>query len=115
MTKPVRPLTKRYLERCGYSPEVIAGFTGDTRLFQDIGLFGGNAYDELRLLERDFEVDFSSFPFQKYFVTEKWGLDHFALVFLPMSNWASRVKEKYPPITLDMVEQVIAQKRWIFD
>jgi hypothetical protein len=80
MTESPGPLTKEFFEKCGYSAADIATFSDSTRLFQDIGLFGGNAYDEFKVLQREFNVDLSSFPIRKYFPNEI-GREHFILTF----------------------------------
>jgi hypothetical protein len=110
----VGPLTIQYLQRCGYSEKQTARFDGGTRLLQDVGLFGDNAYDELELLAKEYGVDFSGFDIQKYF-PGNFGREPFVLTFLPSSTWADRVRKRYPPITFDMIESVIANKKWIFD
>lgn len=104
----------RHLVRCGYSREKISTFNGETRLFQDIGLFGDNAFDELILLEKEFGVDFSGFEFSKYF-PGNFGWDALILRTFWNSTWANRVKQNYKPITLNMLGEVIRQKKWMFD
>lgn len=111
---PVGPLTTEYLRRRGYKREQINRFTGETRLFQDIGLYGDNADDDLRALEQEFKVDLSSFPFHRYFPGET-GLHHFILTFFWRTKWGENVRQKYPPLTLDMIEESMNKKRWAFD
>jgi RHS repeat-associated protein len=66
----VGPLTTEYLLRAGYSQDQISRFAENTRLFQDMGLWGDNADDDLKVLGHEFGVDMSSFRFKKYFPTE---------------------------------------------
>jgi hypothetical protein len=79
-----------------------------------MALYGDNADDDLRVLEREFAVDMSSVPFAKYFPGHfEWrGL---ILVLLWRSRWADRIRVVYPALTLDMIEQAIARRRWPFD
>lgn len=114
MITSVSPLVAKHLKRCGYSFDKIAQFNVDTRLFQDIGLFGDNAYDELTLLRNEFDIDFSSFDFKKYF-PGNFGFEPLILVTFWNSKWANRIKQKYVPITLGMLEAVIQKKKWVFD
>lgn len=111
---PLGPRTTQYLKRCGYSDAQIARFNGETRLFHDVGLFGDSAADELDILAKEYDVDFSKFHFQKYFPVE-FGWDPFVLTFLRTTSLAGRIRNRYPPVTFDMIEEVIAQKKWIFD
>ena len=110
----VGPLTTNYLLRCGYQPDHIAGFSGNTRLLHDMGLFGDDANEELSVLTNDFQVDLSKFHFRKYFPGET-GWDHFILTFLKNTRLGRRVMDSYPPITLDMIEEVMDKKKWVFD
>lgn len=103
-----------HLERCGYSREKISTFSGGTRLFHDVGLFGDNAYDELILLRNEFGVDFSKFEFRKYF-PGNFGWDALILRMFWQSKWAGQVRQKYKPITLSMLGDVIREKKWAFD
>lgn len=110
----VGELTRQYLLQCGYPDDQISKFSGETRLLQDIGLFGDDADEELTLLKKKFDVNFSNFPFYKYFPGER-GWDHFVLSFFGKTRWGDSVKRKYPPITLNMIEQSMRNRRWLFD
>jgi hypothetical protein len=83
-------------------------------MFHDIGLFGDNASDELTLLKNEFDIDFSGFDFEKYF-PGNFGWDVLILRMCWDSNRANQVRQKYKPITLDMVGEVIHRKKWIFN
>jgi len=102
------------LIRCGYRDDQIQNFNADTRLLQDRRLFGDNAHDELRVLEKQYGVDFSDFSFDKYF-PGNFGWDHFVLTFLPRTQIAKKIVDRYPPITLAMIEKLIAEKKWTFE
>jgi hypothetical protein len=114
MSAVISPLIVRHFRRCGYSEKTIATFTGETRLFQDIGIFGDNAYDELNLLRKEFDIDFSAFEFKKYF-PGNFGVEPLILMTFWNSKWADRIKRRYPPITLSMLDEVIQKKKWVFD
>jgi len=116
MQKPLGPQAIKHLETCGYSAQKIAKLSGDTRLFHDMNLFGDNIADEFQLMQKEFGVDFNTFHFSKYFPSEVgYDWEHFVLLFLRGTRWAKKAKDKYPPITLDMIEQTISQKKWTFD
>jgi len=111
MVEPIGPLTRAYLERLGYSARKIDGWSGQTRLLQDIGLTGDNAWDEFQILHRQFGVDLRGFSIDTYFPPEL-STEAFILSFLPRSRWAAHIRRRYPEITLSMVEDVLRRKRW---
>jgi hypothetical protein len=108
------PSVTDFLMRCGYRDDQLAQFTRETRLLHDMGLFGDDVDDELSILSTEFSVDLSTFQMRKYFPGET-GWDHFILTFFKNTSWGHRVMQKYSPITLDMIDQAIANKKWIFD
>jgi hypothetical protein len=111
MTPPVGHLTARYLARCGYKPEQIKEWSGCTRLLQDIGLTGDNAWDEFTLMHKEFGVDLTHFAMDRYFPSEL-SSDSLILNFLWRTPLAERVRQKYPEITLEMIERVLTVKAW---
>jgi len=117
LIKAAPPLITEHLTRHGFDVAwgyKVTKFTGDTRFFHDIGSYGDNAVDDLTLIQKEFEVDFSPLPFKKYF-PGAFGWEPLVLTVSWNSAWASRIKEKYSPITLDMLEEAIHQRKWIFD
>src|SRR5271155_5346168 len=110
MTDPIGPLTREYLRRVGYTPRKISSWCGQTRLLQDIGLSGDNAWDEFKVMHRDFSVDLTGFHFDYYFPSE-FSHEPLVLTFLPRTGWANGIKRKYPEITLGMIEEILARKR----
>lgn len=108
------PLVAKWRLSCGYAPANLARLSGGTRLFHDIGLYGDNAADELKILHDEFGVDFSSFNFRKYF-PGNFGLEALFLTLAPKSKWADGIRQKYPPITFDMLEEAIHKQKWAFD
>ena len=103
--------TANWLLKLGHAPERVRTLTNDTRLFQDLNFWGDNADDDLMALARLYGVDFSTFPFLKYFPVQ-FGRDSFILTFFWWTRWGHQVREKYPPITLGMIERTIEQGRW---
>jgi hypothetical protein len=67
MSNELAPRTIAYLKRIGYSDRDISSYSRDTRLLQDIGLYGDSAIQELQILAKEFGVDFSGFDFDKHF------------------------------------------------
>jgi hypothetical protein len=114
MTSPVGPLTARYLARCGYKPEQIRKWSGGTRLLQDIGLTGDNAWDEFTIMHKEFGVDLTNLAMDRYFPSE---LSTEALILrnLWRTKMAERIRQKYPEITLEMIENALAAKAWVND
>jgi hypothetical protein len=42
-------------------------------------------------------------------------MDALVISILPRSNWAKRVLERYPPITLEMIGEAIKNRKWVFE
>lgn len=118
-----------FLKKARFSEKEIALLTYDTRLFHDLDLFGDTAEDVLEILQREFNVDMSSFNFDKYFPAEfskdvKYIDKLNTLLFFKLNAIARKhflsIKEKvdeiyvnYHPITLRMIEMSIMEKRWV--
>ena len=113
MAEPISPALMQHLEGCGYKP-AVKKWNAETRLFQDVGLFGDNAVDDLVLLAKTFKVDLSNFPFSKYF-PGNYGREPLVLTFFWRSKWADEIRKRYPPITWGMLDAAIEQKKWPFD
>ncbi|MCC8968403.1 DUF1493 family protein [Bradyrhizobium sp. Pear76] len=113
MGTPVGPLTKMYLSRCGYSDSQIDSWNSETRLLQDIGLAGDNAWDEFSRMHREFGVDLTGFEVDRYFPPElSWT--NLAMSLLWRTELGNRLRNKYPPISLGLIECVLAAKKWEF-
>jgi len=111
MTSSVGPLTKHFFKKCGYKDAQITSWSAQTRLLQDIGLAGDSAWEEFTTMHREFGVDLTGFEVGRYFPPEV-SHDTFILRLFAWTKCGRRVKEKYPPITLEMVEEVLRNKRW---
>jgi hypothetical protein len=111
MPDPVGALTRAYLTRVGYTTQKIDSWNSRTRLLQDVGITGDNAWDEIQIMHREFGVDLTGFFVDDYFPSE---LSTAALVlrFLPRSGWAGRIRQRYPELTLSLVEEILGRKRW---
>jgi hypothetical protein len=116
MPAPLSQALIHHLQRCGYKSVDLENWSGETRLFQDIGLYGDNAADDLELLRREFAIDFEGFPFSKYFPNDfSFSWQTFVLNFFWRSRWAEEVRGRYPPLTLEMLDVAIREKKWPFD
>jgi hypothetical protein len=104
----------RWLEACQYPQALIGRYHPETRLVQDIGILGHTLEEQLQVLRDAFHVDFSGASLGKYFPSPL-GMDALIISILPRSNWAKKVLERYPPITLGMIGDAIRNKRWTFD
>ena len=104
MINHVGPLTTEFLKRCGYSTNKINAWTGETRLFQDMGLSGDSAKEEVETMRREYDVDFTGFSIERYFPSELSN-DTFVSTLFGWSKFGRRIKEKYPAITFSMIEK----------
>ena len=116
--KPVGELASAYLKKCGYSDAKIDSWTGETRLLHDIGLSGDNVLDEFKILQDQFGVDLSGFEFKKYFPSEL-STEAFLLALRPLlcavglQRIVIHICDRYPEVTLEMIESAIRQRKWI--
>lgn len=111
---PIPLKAVEWLEACQYPRELIDSYDKDTRLVQDIGIVGHALEEQLQILRDIFHVDFSGVSFARYFPSPL-GMDALVISILPRSGWARRVLERYPPITLGMIDEAIRNKRWVFE
>ncbi|QIR26887.1 MULTISPECIES: DUF1493 family protein [Kluyvera] len=127
-SRQLGPIIIYFLKTARFSEKEIALLTYDTRLFHDLDLFGDTAENILEILQREFNVDMSSFKFDKYFPTEySQDVKHIdklnTLLFFKFNAIARKhflnIKEKvdgiyanYRPITLHMIEMSIREKKW---
>jgi len=85
----------------GYKKEL----TRDTRVVEDLHLQGLPAGDLLDAIVDEFDVDFRSFPFQRYFVDE--GISFFSLCFGRKNG-----NKKLRIINIKMLEMAVRLGRW---
>jgi hypothetical protein len=109
----LEPDVIKWLEACGYPRELIERYHPQTRLVQDIGIVGPALEEQLQVLQDVFHVDFSEASVGRYFPSPL-GIDALVISILPRSNWAKKVLERYPPITLGMIGEAIENKKWTF-
>lgn len=108
------PAVIKWLEACRYPRELIERYHPQTRLVQDIGIVGHALEEQLQVLQDTFHVDFSGASVGRYFPSPL-GMDALVISILPRSNWAKRVLERYPPITLGMIDEAIKNRKWVFE
>lgn len=99
---------------CEYPRALIDSYRTETRLVQDIGIVGNALEEQLQILRDVFHVDFSGVSFSKYFPSPL-GIEALVISAWPRSRWAKRVLERYPPITLGMIDEAIRNKKWMVD
>lgn len=135
---PVGPLTTALLVKEGYAPKEIAAMSGETRLLQDLNLCGDDFWDLTCSMESTFGVDLSTAMGNNYYPSEHSN-DAYIITFkhhflsgilasvlglfglykrLPSfeERRLKRLREaydRYPEITLDMIETMLKEKRWI--
>lgn len=107
---------KGYLTYCGLSKNKIRNAKKDTRLYHDLGIYGDVAELYVESLIDKYEVDMSSFDFEKYFPLEFIGETAFQKVMywaIPFLGLKARKTQKFKPLTLSMIEKTIETKQWI--
>lgn len=123
------PVILAFLRAAQFSEKEIATYKYSTRLFHDLHLFGDTAEDVLELLQSEFCVNMSEFKFNKYFPGEfskdVSAIDTLDIILLfrlsfflkkyhtELRKKVKAVYEKYPPVTLCMIEESIKEKKWI--
>lgn len=112
MTDQISPKVLEWLVACQYPQPLIDSYSTKTRLVQDIGIVGHALEEQLQVLRDVFHVDFSGTSFAKYFPSPL-GLEAVIISVWPRSGWAKKILERYPPITLGMVDEAIRNKRWM--
>jgi hypothetical protein len=110
----------RCLKEWGYFPENITLQINKIRLLHDLYIWGDDAWDILEFLHRKLGVDFSNFPFDKYFPSEfsREGNSLVSRELLSLIGLKLNIVltlRKYPEITIGMMEETIKNKRWLFD
>lgn len=81
-------------------------FTRETRVSEDLHLEGTPAFDLLEEIADAFNVDFSQFPFKRYFIEESFSV-------LPLfSFWKKEHRQKKRIMTLGMLEQAVKLGKW---
>ena len=113
MSERLSEQVKEWLRECGYSEIDMAGLSGRTRLLHDMKLLGDTAEEQLVMLRDQFGVDMRRFEFNQYFPNE-FSLDAFVLTLLPW-HILRRLLVKYRPLSLGMIDRVLAEKKWVFD
>lgn len=79
-------------------------FTRDTRLYEDLNIYGDDAFEFMVSFGKKFNVDLSGFDFNKYFKSE--GFDLFGGFFNPVGYFKK-------PITLGDLEQAVINGKMV--
>ena len=96
-----------FVQRVTKTPAGIAGIlNAETELGRDLGLDGMDAYEFLGAFGQEFNVDMSSFGFDKHFGPE--GID---LTWLHR-KLLNKKGPKYVPITIGDLVKAVAAKNW---
>lgn len=86
--------------------------TKDTRLFDDFGLDGDEAYEFFCEFKKYFKIDLSSFEFEDYFYSER-DLISGILYAIFFNLIGKRDKLKRREITLNDLEKTVVNGKWI--
>jgi len=104
-----------YLRQCGLSNGNIAKCNGDTRLYQDLNIYGDIAEAYMNVLADRYHVNMAGFEFDSFFPQEFAGKNALARALLwitPFAGTLARRSGEYEPLTLNMLDQVIHSKQW---
>ena len=84
-------------------------------MYLDLGLYGDIAEAWIGVLADQYHVDLSGFEFEKFFPPEFAGksmLTRALLWIVPFAGKASRQRDEYLPLTLEMVDGAIRARKW---
>ncbi len=107
---------KAYLAKCGLSKRTIKKCTMGTRLYHDLCIYGDIAEAFMETLNVLYKVDLSNFAFYKYFPGEFQGNSWFTRFIInctPWGKWICQKDRTYTPITVAMIADAIALKKWM--
>lgn len=90
--------------------ERVAGLkpviTMKSRLFQDLGIAGDDAWELLKLITQRFNTEFSNFPWADYFPDETEAF---------WAGWGRRLglgKQRWKPLPVNHLVKVVEQGKW---
>ncbi|MFC4158998.1 hypothetical protein [Chitinimonas lacunae] len=118
LEKPVGALARAYLKALGYDDSIIETWTEGTRLLHDLGICGDSIVEDLEVLHRKFGVDLTSFNVWAHFPSEL-SMDALLALLLPIERYlrgaaiVRRFDKIYPPVSLRMIEDAIANGRLV--
>jgi Protein of unknown function (DUF1493) len=120
--QPVGVHAREFLQSSGMSDERIDQLSGSTSINIDLGWNGDNFFDDMQLLIDKYKVDFSDFDWSKFvYSTGELSSTHFLFRLLKFFIGERALKyslqgvdpfRKLEPLTLDMIERAIVNKRW---
>jgi hypothetical protein len=105
-----------FLRSQGMSPRRLAQCTRSTRLWHDLGEYGEIAEVTIEDFSEEFGVDLGEFEFLKYFPAEYVGDNHLVGVLarlVPFLEYFIRMRGKYAPLTLGMLDDAILSKKLV--
>lgn len=117
LASSLQPEIRRYLELCGLSSAQMSKCDANTRLWQNLGLYGEEAEAYMEVLAREYGVNMEEFEFPRFFPSEFAGKNtfiKFIISSIPFLGTYMRSSKSYHPITLSMIASAIEAKRWIF-
>ncbi|MGV7206217.1 DUF1493 family protein [Oxalobacteraceae bacterium A2-2] len=105
-----------YLSACGFSRKVIMRCAPETRLYQDLGVYGEVAEACIGLLKEKYGINLGHFVFEQYFPVEFPGTSSaervFYWIFPFLRKWGPDSNVFYP-LTLEMIDRAIRSKKWM--
>lgn len=105
-----------YLSKLDYSAPEIARMSMNTRLFHDLGFYGDTAEDLMWVLDRKYGVDLSGGRLDRYFPPEFEGTNKWTAfvgnLAVPIQSRLTRDRDRYPPLTLGMINMWLLERRW---
>jgi hypothetical protein len=116
MTDDLSPDLRHHLLSLGMSDKKIAQCNRDTRLWQDLRIYGEIADDFLADLLKEYQIDMSEFNPEKYYPNEVEGKNIFMvnlIFFIPFLNDYLRSRRVFAPLTLGMIDDAINSKRLV--
>jgi hypothetical protein len=115
ITENLPQAIREYLKICGLSEEKIGRCNMMTRLYHDLGIYGEVAESYMEVLVDSFNVDLTTFLFERYFPLEFPGrscLSRYLLWQIPFARRLAEKRATYDPVTLEMIDTAIRTKKW---
>ncbi|GHT99893.1 hypothetical protein FACS1894154_07900 [Betaproteobacteria bacterium] len=106
---------REYIKLCGLNESKIDKFGVHVRMYHDLGVYGNAALSCLEILKSRFQVDLSDFQFDRFFPREcvkSRMLAHVLRIPLVGALVKVRLRDKYLPLSLDMIDDAIRERRW---
>jgi hypothetical protein len=114
MSSDLSPVLLSYLAEASVTKKKRAQCNRDTRLWQDLRIYGEIADDFLTDISERHQIDLSGFDSEKYHLGEYQGKNLFTInlfFFLPFVNDYLRARKVCALLTLGMIDDAIVTKR----